>query len=215
VSGFGGRNHEDTAEYIDLTSVTFTSGAIGSSYTPNASHPTSGGVLQVTSGGTVVADINLVGNYTFMNFDITSGTSGTVMITDPPVDTANHTIANGATVTIATAAMGTDTFAGNSGTLALDDATAFSGKISGFGARDRIDLADIGFGANSTLGYAANGGNGGTLAVSDGSHTANLALLGNYMASTFVAASDGHGGTLIAEASQTAQQPLLTAPQHA
>jgi hypothetical protein len=44
-------------------------------------------------------------------------------------------------------------------------------------------------------------------------HMANIALLGSYMASTFVAASDGHGGTLISEAAQTSvQSPLLTQP---
>jgi len=46
------------------------------------------------------------------------------------------------------------------------------------------------------LGYAANGNNlGGTLSIGHAMHTANIALLGNYLASTFVAASDGHGGT--------------------
>ncbi len=44
---------------------------------------------------------------------------------------------------------------------------------------------------------------GGTLSVGDGVHTVNIALLGSYMASTFVAASDGHGGTLISEAAQS------------
>jgi hypothetical protein len=38
---------------------------------------------------------------------------------------------------------------------------------------------------------------GGTLSVTDGTHTANIALLGNYLASAFVASSDGHGGTNI------------------
>jgi hypothetical protein len=33
--------------------------------------------------------------------------------------------------------------------------------------------------------------NGGTLTVSDGTHATNLALLGNYMAASFVTASDG------------------------
>jgi hypothetical protein len=40
---------------------------------------------------------------------------------------------------------------------------------------------------------------------------ANIALLGSYMASTFAAASDGHGGTLISEAAQASSQtPALT-----
>jgi hypothetical protein len=53
----------------------------------------------------------------------------------------------------------------------------------------------------------------GTLSVGDGTHIANIALLGSYMASTFVAASDAHGGTLISEAAQSASQtPVLTQP---
>jgi hypothetical protein len=49
------------------------------------------------------------------------------------------------------------------------------------------------------------------LKIGDGIHTANIALLGNYMASTFAITSDGHGGTLIAEAPH-APQGLLTTP---
>jgi probable HAF family extracellular repeat protein len=43
-------------------------------------------------------------------------------------------------------------------------------------------------------------------------HSANVALLGNYMATSFVSAAHGHGGTLISEAAQTANQlmPLTT-----
>jgi hypothetical protein len=35
--------------------------------------------------------------------------------------------------------------------------------------------------------------------VTDGTHAANIALLGNYMASVFVAGSDGHGGTSVVD----------------
>ncbi|MGO9046174.1 MAG: hypothetical protein ACLQFW_04695 [Xanthobacteraceae bacterium] len=78
----------------------------------------------------------------------------------------------------------------------------------------RWTLAGIGFGAGTTLGYSENSsGTGGTLTVSDGADAAAITLLGHYMASSFVTAADGHGGTLITEASQTAsQQPLLTLP---
>ena len=38
---------------------------------------------------------------------------------------------------------------------------------------------------------------GGTLQVTDGTNTANIALLGNYTASVFVTESDGHGGTTV------------------
>jgi trimeric autotransporter adhesin len=54
---------------------------------------------------------------------------------------------------------------------------------------------------------------GGTLTVSDGRHTAAFALLGNYMAASFVAAADGHGGTLVTE-TRPEQQLLLTHAPH-
>jgi Ca2+-binding RTX toxin-like protein len=59
---------------------------------------------------------------------------------------------------------------------------------------------------------AANANNTGVASTaSDGSHAANLALLGQHMASSFVAAGDGHGATPIANQSET-QQPLLAQP---
>ena len=54
---------------------------------------------------------------------------------------------------------------------------------------------------------------GGTLSVSDGAHSANIALFGNYLASTFTAASDGHGGTAVTDpAVLGGVQPLVTPP---
>ena len=59
---------------------------------------------------------------------------------------------------------------------------------------------------------AVNGNNiGGTSTASDGSQAAGLALLGQTMASSFVTAGDGHGGTPIADP-PSSQQPLLTQP---
>ena len=69
-------------------------------------------------------------------------------------------------------------------------------------------------GERSMLSYAENSDHsGGTLSVGDGTHMANIALLGSYMASTFAASSDGHGGTLISEAAPTSTQtPIVTQP---
>jgi hypothetical protein len=68
------------------------------------------------------------------------------------------------------------------------------------GAQGSIDLSNVSFGTNTTLGYSANSDNsGGTLTVSDGLHATSLALLGQYAALSFVMASDGHGGTLITD----------------
>jgi hypothetical protein len=53
------------------------------------------------------------------------------------------------------------------------------------------------------------------LSLTDGVHSAKIALLGSYMASSFVMESDNHGGTMVlADVAQSANQPLLTHPQH-
>jgi hemolysin type calcium-binding protein len=62
-----------------------------------------------------------------------------------------------------------------------------------------------------TVAAATSNNTGSTSTASDGSHAANLALLGQHMASSFVAGGDGHGATPIADQPAT-QQPLLTQP---
>ena len=64
------------------------------------------------------------------------------------------------------------------GTLKLDHSADFSGVVSGLDGNDVLDLADIATGS-ATVNYAANeAGTGGTLTVSDGTNTANIALVG-------------------------------------
>jgi autotransporter passenger strand-loop-strand repeat protein len=107
-------------------------------------------------------------------------------------------------------------FGGASATLALEDSSALTGSISGWQANDRIDLSDILFNDGTTsLAYAQNGDNsGGTLTVSDGTHSATLNLLGQYSAADFAIASDGHGGTSVFDPS-LAPQAQLAVSQHA
>ena len=84
------------------------------------------------------------------------------------------------------------------------------GPVLGF-SRHGIDLPDIASGAQTTLAHSENSTDtGGALTVSDGRHAASIALLGNYMAGSFVIAADGHGGSLLTQGPQTGQQPLLT-----
>jgi hypothetical protein len=67
-----------------------------------------------------------------------------------------------------------------------------------------IDLTTIAFGTETTLAYAPNQSHtGGSLTVSDGAHNASIALLGQYMAGDFHAASDFHGGTLVTDPALT------------
>ena len=115
------------------------------------------------------------------------------------------TIDAGATLELASAYSGTVSFAGATGTLIIDHSSSFSGTIAGqLAIGNVIDLADITGGANVTIAYSGNNSPG-TLTVSDGTHTANIALDGNYSLANFTASSDGHGGTFVID------PPLLPA----
>ena len=174
VSGFGGVAHGNQTQFIDLISVTSAAGQITSRYVSAAGNTS--GTLFVSSGGVQVAAITMVGHYSAGNFVITSGSGGTVEITDP-------TVPNGGSVEPV-----------NSGTF----------------PQHGVDLPNIAFGAQTTLAYAA--GTGGTLSVGDGRHAAAIALLGNYMAGSFVTADDGHCGTLVTNTAQ-AESPALAHPR--
>jgi hypothetical protein len=98
---------------------------------------------------------------------------------------------------------------GTNRTLVLDEATNFTGTMSGFSQGDALDLRD--FGSSSTLSYTANSDNSGsTLTMTDSTHSTNIAVLGQYMASSFALSSNGDGGTLITNPPAiVANQPLL------
>ena len=84
------------------------------------------------------------------------------------------------------------------GTLELDQSALFTGAISGFNSDDVLDLGDIQFSGATTVSYAANQDNsGGVLTVSDGTHTANISLSGQYSADGFHASGDLGTGTLV------------------
>src|SRR5207302_8414813 len=84
------------------------------------------------------------------------------------------------------------------GTIVLHDSFDFSGVVSGFNGDDHVDLLDVAFGAGTTASYVANqAGTGGTLSVTDGIHTANITLLGQYDAAGFQTEADKTTGTLI------------------
>jgi len=104
---------------------------------------------------------------------------------------------------------------GGTGTLVKDPPVSgsFTPRANG-GAAGNIDLFGISSGPNTTLAYSAsNDHTGSTLTASDGLHAQSVALLAQYMASSFVMASGGHGGTLITE--PPSNQQLFLAHPHA
>jgi hypothetical protein len=101
--------------------------------------------------------------------------------------------------------------------LTLDHASSFHGTVADFAVGNTIDLADMGFAkGNTKVSYTSNGST--TLTVTDAHnshHTASIALLGHYMASSLVTGNDGHAGTLVTVGSSFHQEsaPLAT-PHH-
>jgi hypothetical protein len=63
-----------------------------------------------------------------------------------------------------------------------------------------MDLADIAWNGNTSANFTEAASNlSGTLTVTDGAHTANLTLLGQYVAGQFHVQSDGAGGTIVTD----------------
>ena len=138
---------------------------------------------------------------------------GNVSFASPPIGAAADTgtqlstvfsgastvaVTNGATVAIDGVSAQSVVFTGDTGTLELVDAVAFTGKISGLAGVDALDLADVSYGANTTATFSGNI-NGGILTVTDGTDTAHIALVGDYLNSAWTLSSDGHGGTTVVD----------------
>ena len=121
------------------------------------------------------------------------GAQSAAATTEAPV-----TIADGGAAAIEGPSSQSVVFAGSSGTLTLDDAQSFTGQISGLSGADAIDLADISYGADTQVTFLGNAA-GGTLTVTDGTETANITLVGDYLSSTWDLSSDGHGGVTVVD----------------
>src|SRR5262249_36254330 len=147
------------------------------------------------------------GSYTSNIVGVVPGTSSALEMLEPSFHqdlngdgVIGLAVMSGGTVEVSSAYSGPATFMGSSGTLQLDQSAGFSGTVAGMTGQDTLDLRDISFATIQSPTYSGTS-TGGTLSVSDGTHNAEIALLGNYLASTFVASSDGHGGTNVVDPS--------------
>lgn len=104
-------------------------------------------------------------------------------------------------------------FTGAAGVLELAQSQGYTGTITGFSPTGgtQLDLADIGFTSVHEATFKGTA-SGGVLTVTDGAHTARIALLGDYMASSFVATGDGHHGVLVSATPATPGAATLMAP---
>ncbi|MBR0717254.1 S-layer family protein [Bradyrhizobium liaoningense] len=188
-----------------------------------AGHLGAGTMILVNQGTIVATGANVLeidtGGNTVVNSGTLEATGSGGLVIDSNVDNSGLLWAHGANITLngsvsgsGTALMdGVATFefgaassanvaleAAATGTIVLHDSFDFSGIVSGFDGDDHLDLLDVAFGAGTTASYIANqAGTGGTLSVTDGVHTANITLLGQYDPAGFQAEADKNTGTLI------------------
>ncbi len=131
------------------------------------------------------------------NTGLLSADGGTLTVNGAVTGKGAATI-NGGTLDFASAFNEAVTFKGTTGVLELAQSQGYTANVSGF-SKSRgtsLDLADIAFVGAGEATYSGTKTSG-VLTVTDGTHTAHINLVGNYLKSTFIAASDGHGGTIV------------------
>jgi hypothetical protein len=175
--------------------------------------------LTIDTGASTVKNAGLIENAGAGGTTILSAmaNSGTLMVTTGTLAVAGAVTGAGTVrITGGTAAFGAAfgenvTFTKGVGVLELADSQGYTGRISGFAntAVTSLDLDDIAFTSGVTKATYSGAAASGTLTVTDGTHTARIKLTGNYTASTFTVASDGHGGTTVVD---PAKAPAAAAP---
>jgi Ca2+-binding RTX toxin-like protein len=165
--------------------------------------------ITITNNNGVVTVSGLATEVTISNFEanndriVINGLGGDDVITASGLGTAMLFTANGGD--------GDDVLIGSAGNDTLSGGAGDDVLIGGGGQ----DILDGGPGNNTVFQSATfapvSGNNTGAVTPTDASHAASLALLGQFMASSFVTAGDGHGAAPIADPPSN-QQPLLTQP---
>jgi hypothetical protein len=196
ISGFGA----NTSQAIILGDISFNALTTTATFTQDGAS----GTLEVTDG-THTVDLTLFGTYKTADFHLSSFNGGaSTEITDPPA-AGGQPDRPGQTVTVAQ----------TMGLPLLDTRSAFVGEAPRFHAADGISLVGVARGANATLSDALEGGNSAEPPnLSDSIHGANMALLRNYMASSFVTASGGGSASPVEALQTTARQDMLAASHH-
>ena len=171
---------------------------------------TGSNVLNIDTGQAAISNAGLIeatgrGGATIQSTVVNSGVleaNGGVLTVNAAVSGTGTGLITAGTLHFTSTFNENTQFTGPTGTLELANGQAYGGAIQGFsthgaGGSDTLDLSDVGFTAVNEASFSGSS-SGGILTVTDGKHTASLTLTGaNYTRSTFLASSDGQGGTLI------------------
>jgi hemolysin type calcium-binding protein len=202
-----GGNGFDTLDFVGKTTgETFSIDANGSGATFNRA----GGTIDLTSVERIQFEAQGQNANNITIHDLTGTSVKQVAIDlvpdggDGQADTVNIFSTNGNPITVAD----------NNGVVTVSG-LASDVTISNFAADDQLFIngqpVTVANGQTVTVTAASSNNTGGTSTASEGSHARSLALLGQAMASSFVAAGDGHGATAIGD-QPSSHQPLLAQP---
>jgi Ca2+-binding RTX toxin-like protein len=203
----------DTITVSDLSATDVTKvnidlgGADGASDTVVLNATNGDDAITIVNNNGVVTVSGLGEDITISNFDandriVIKGLGGDDVIEASGLGTAMQLTADGGD--------GDDILIGSAGNDTLLGSNGDDVLIGGAGT----DVLDGGPGNNIVIQSATvapMSSNSGNVTPTDGSQAASLALLGQFMASSFVTSGDGHTTTPIAEP-PSSQQPLLTQP---
>jgi RTX calcium-binding nonapeptide repeat (4 copies) len=138
---------------------------------------------------------------------ITVGANSTVAVGN---GNDHLTVGNNSTITLG---KGTDTVVFQAG---IGSATTLSETITGLSAQDPLDFTDINFATVQQPNFSGTTA-GGTLTITDGTDTAKINLIGNYLNSSWTLSNDGNGGTIVVDpplGSQTGGGPVSSIGEH-
>ncbi|MDQ2765449.1 MAG: hypothetical protein M3Y22_18815 [Pseudomonadota bacterium] len=161
--------------------------------------------LTINTGGNVIQNAGLIyaSHGALVTIDSAVNNTGRLesqsgsLVVDGAVTGSGEGVVNGGTIDFASTFSENLVF-GGSGEVVLAHSQSYGGTVYGFSKTKTtsLDLRDIGFGGSTRATYSG-AASGGTLTVTDGTHTAHIAFKGDYLGSTFTVSNDGHGGTIV------------------
>lgn len=167
------------------------------------------GSLSLEAGGASIAVAALIeangaaGAITFDGVVVSTGTlianGGSIDVTGALSGSGSATIVGRGSLDFGGAASQAVTFSGPGGVLALGDSQEFTGAITGFSGAGKtsLDIGDIAFTGPAEATFSGTATSG-VLTITDGTHTAHITLIGDYLKTTFVTSDDTHGGVIVA-----------------
>jgi hypothetical protein len=201
------------ATFTDTGAVTLAAGQVvndaGTLNLTSTGKVTNAGLIETTGAGVLTIAGSLVNTGTI-------GANGGTLVIEGAVTGAGSAAIDGGTLDLASSFNEAVRFT-TTGVLELAKSTTYTASITGFSktGKTSLDLVDIGF-VSSTEATFSGTTTSGVLTVTDGTHTAHIKLTGNYTTSTFIASSDGHGGTIVvdpkAKAAAISPAPLVPTP---